>query len=107
MNLILIKIFETFSTIISKRNTENIFYEETSVYVLHYPLGEKVAVSYGLLNEINNYEIKYKCSTEHGSSGSPILNLSNHKVIGIHKQTSKKFNYNIGTCLQFPLNNFF
>ena len=49
----------------------------------------------------------HTCSTENGPSGSPILNLSNNKVIGIHKQSSKNFNYNIGTCLKFPLNDFF
>ena len=85
------------------------YYENISIYVLQYPLGNNAAVSYGLSlsNEINNYEIKHTCSTEHGSSGSPILNLSNNKVIGIHKQATKKFNYNVGTCLQFPLNDFF
>ena len=85
----------------------NVYYENISIYVLHYPLGNKAAVSYGLSNGINNYEINHTCSTEHGSSGSPILNLSNNKLIGIHKQGSKNFNYNLGTCLQFPLNDFF
>ena len=85
------------------------YYENISIYVLQYPLGNNAAVSYGLSlsNEINNYEINHTCSTEYGSSGSPILNLSNNKVIGIHKQAAKKFNYNVGTCLQFPLNDFF
>ena len=85
------------------------YYENISIYVLQYPLGNKAAVSYGLSlsNEINNYEINHTCSTEHGSSGSPILNLSNNKVIGIHKKGAKNFNFNIGTCLQFPLNDFF
>ena len=83
------------------------YYQDISIYVLQYPLGNNAAVSYGLSNGINNCEIIHTCSTEHGSSGSPILNLSNNKVIGIHKQGSKNFNYNIGTCLQFPLNDFF
>ena len=84
------------------------YYENISIYVLQYPLGNNAAVSYGLSlsNEINNYEINHTCSTEHGSSGSPILNLSNNKVIGIHKKGAKNFNFNIGTCLQFPLNDF-
>ena len=84
------------------------YYQDISIYVLQYPLGNNAAVSYGLSNGINtNCEIIHTCSTEHGSSGSPILNLSNNKVIGIHKQGSINFNYNIGTCLQFPLNDFF
>ena len=83
------------------------YYKDISIYILQYPLGEKASVSYGLSTGIDNYEIKHICSTEHGSSGSPILNLSTNKVIGIHKQGSKKFNFNLGTCLKFPLNDFY
>ena len=39
------------------------------------------------------------CSTENGSSGSPILNISNNKIIGIHKQSTKTKEYNIGAFL--------
>ena len=39
-----------------------------------------------------------------GSFGSPILNLSNNKVIGIHKQGTSKTNY--GTLLSFPSDDF-
>ena len=83
------------------------YYKDISIYILHYPLGNKDSVSYGLSLDINDSEIKHLCSTEHGSSGSPILNLSNNKVIGIHKKGSKIFNFNLGTCLKFPLNDFF
>ena len=41
----------------------------------------------------------------HGSSGSPILNLSNNKVIGIHKKSSDDVGK--GTFLKFPLKNFY
>ena len=63
----------------------NSYFKEKSVYILHYPFGKKAAVSYGFSIEIENSDIKHSCNTEHGSSGSPILNLSNNKVIGIHK----------------------
>ena len=45
------------------------------------------------------------CSTEYGSSGSPILNLSNNKVVGIHKKrgTTK---YNIGLFVYESIKNF-
>ena len=82
------------------KNEIKAFYKDISIYTLQYPLGNNATVSYGLSNGINNFEINHTCSTEHGSSGSPILNLS-------HKQSAKRFNYNIGTCLQFPLNDFF
>ena len=88
------------------KKNEKIFYEEKSIYVLHYPNGKNACVSYGLLNKIEEYDIIHKCSTENGSSGSPILNLENNKVIGIHKNRSINFNFNMGTLLKFPLINF-
>jgi len=88
------------------RDETKAFFKDISIYILHYPYGKKASVSYGLSNGLVNYEIEHTCCTEHGSSGSPILNLSNNKVIGIHKQGSKKINFNIGTFLKFPLNDF-
>ena len=82
------------------------YFKDISIYALQYPYGKTASVSYGLISDIDKYEIKHTCSTEHGSSGSPILNLSNNKLIGIHKKGSKIFNYNMGTFLKFPLNDF-
>ena len=63
---------------------------------MQYPEG-KLSVSYGKLENISNdkkYNFFHKCSTKHGSFGSPILNLNN-KIIGIHKQglSNKENNY--------------
>ena len=82
-----------------KDNSE-IIYKDKSIYVLQYPNGQNACVSYGLLNNIDEYNIFHRCSTEKGSSGSPILNLQNNKVIGIHKKGTN-FNYNMGTLLNF------
>jgi V8-like Glu-specific endopeptidase len=48
------------------------------------------------------------CSTDIGSSGSPILNISNNKIIGIHKASPKNYdyNYNLGTYLKEPINEY-
>ena len=89
------------------KNEINAYYKDISIYIIQYPLGKQASVSYGLLNEINDYDIKHSCSTEHGSSGSPILNLLTNKIIGIHKKSLKSDNYNIGTLLKFPLIDFF
>ena len=40
-----------------------------------------------------------------GSSGSPILNISNNKVIGIHKEDTK-FEFNKRTYLKYPINEY-
>ena len=90
-----------------KDNSE-IIYKDKSIYVLQYPNGQNACVSYGLLNNIdeyNQYNFLHSCSTEKGSSGSPILNLQSNKVIGIHKKGTN-FNYNMGTLLKFPLQDF-
>jgi len=44
----------------------------------------------------------HKCSTEHGSSGGPIILLNTVKVIGVHKGSSNN-NFNYGTLLQYPI----
>ena len=86
------------------KDDEQLYFEQKSIYILHYLYGNDICVSYGLLNRINKYDIMHACSTDNGSSGSPILNLKNNKVIGIHKEGSTKFNYNKGTLLKYPLN---
>ena len=89
------------------RDNEDAIFRNKSIYVLHYPSGKNASVSYGLVNSIEQKEIKHTCSTENGSSGSPILNLETNKVIGIHKEgMDPKFNFNKGTFLKYPLNDF-
>ena len=88
------------------RHNNKILYENKSLYILQYPQGRNASVSYGLLSSIDNNEIKHICSTENGSSGSPILNLETNKVIGIHKEGSIHFEFNKGTFLKYPLIDF-
>ena len=88
------------------KDDENIKYLDKSIYVPQYPKGEKAFVSYGLLNSFLEHDIRHTCSTDYGSSGSPILNLENNKVIGIHKEGSTHFNFNHGTLLKYPINDF-
>ena len=78
-------------------------YANNSIYMLYYPCGEYVYASYGTIKRIDVFNINHLCYTDKGSSGSPIINLSNNKVIGIHKQTSKN-NYNKGILFQDPIN---
>ncbi len=87
----------------------NTQYIGESIYILHYPGSKNVAVSYGILKHIDiekSYNFTHLCSIENGSSGAPILNLSNSKIIGINKESSDKNNYNIGLFLNDPLRNF-
>ena len=74
----------------------NNYFNKKSIYVLHYPKGDKVKVSYGLSNKILDNNIQQYCCTEKGSSGSPILLLETFKVIGVHIGAPlNSFEYNI------------
>ena len=90
---------------IDDRYTENsnIIYEK-SIYIIQYPLGEKIGVSYGIINNIDKYNIEHYCSTYKGSSGSPILDISNNKIIGIHIGGEKEREINRGILLIYPIN---
>ena len=89
---------------------ENINLNNKSIYIIQYPKygnEQKGAVSYGILNGIKDqYKIMHYCSTDHGSSGSPILKLSNKKIIGIHIGSEIKNNYNRGILLKYPINEY-
>ena len=81
-------------------------YKNISVYVLHYLKGDKIVVSSGLLEEINESEIFHYCNTQVGSTGAPILSLDNFKVIGIHKGSKMHKNVNLGTFIKHPISSF-
>ena len=86
----------------------NTLYVEESIYILHFPYYKNVLVSYGILKKIEEEKknFVYLCYTENGSSGAPIINLSNSKIIGMHKETINKDNYNIGLFLNEPIRKF-
>ena len=84
----------------------NLTYNNESIYIMQYLNGEKAVVSYGIINKINEYDIIHYCYTESGSSGSPIINLLNNKIIGIHKAGAINCKYNKGTYLKYPINDF-
>ena len=90
---------------------ENINMCNENIYIVQYPEyqfnEQKACVSYGQLKEIQDeYNIIHLCSTKVGSSGSPILNIKNNKVIGIHKGNSEKYKYKKGTFLKKPINEY-
>ena len=76
-----------------------------SIYILHYPKGEQPSCSSGFLKEINNKEIRHLCSTDYGSSGSPILSICNLRVIGVHKKRTDE-EYNEGTFIKYVIEEF-
>lgn len=89
----------------SKDIIKNI-YPKSSLYILNYLKGNKIACSSGLFKELNEDNIQHLCNTDSGSSGAPILSMENFKVIGIHIGTSKKKEYNTGIFLKSPIIDF-
>ena len=81
----------------------NDFYQNESVYLIQYPKNKKLSVSYGIIKNIYECDIYHYCSTEKGSSGSPIISISTKKLIGIHKEGKERFDFNIGTLLKNPI----
>ena len=88
------------------KEESNILYNNKSIYIIQYPNCDKASVSYGIMSNIFDYDINHYCCTESGSSVSPIINLLNNKIIGIHKEASMKFKKNRGTYLKYPINEF-
>ena len=94
-----------------KKNLKK-YLEKKAIYIIHYPKNvnenENVYSSFGTLSQIieNKSQINYFCSTEEGSSGSPILSLSTNKIIGLHKGSSPNFNYNIGNSMKDIIDKF-
>lgn len=76
------------------------------MYILHFPKVDVVNVSYGLSRKMEERSIYHTCSTDFGSSGSPILSLKKFKVLGIHSGRTK-FEYNQGTFLKYAIDEFF
>ena len=80
---------------------EDFIYE--NAYILQFLNGEGF-ISYGNIDKMmETHKIKHFCSTEEGSSGSPILNLTNHKVVGIHCGSNSNRRVNYGTLLRYPI----
>ena len=91
-----------------EKNNKNKEYVDKTVYLIQYPKGE-LSVSYGKLVSIfedKKYNFTHYGSTEGGSSGAPILDINNNKIIGIHKGGHYKNNYNKGTFIIYPLQDF-
>ena len=83
----------------------NEMFKNKTVYIIHYPKIEEIKYSVDVINIIDRHIIRHFCSTDHGSSGSPILNLDTFKVIGIHSGNfnNNNNNYNIATIIKYPI----
>ena len=93
---------------IFKNIDENKIYSDETIYLMQYSEGN-LGVSYGVIKDIMEdykYEFRHMCSTRAGSAGSPVLNIHNNKVIGLHQSGDKMARYNNGIFLNYPIKEF-
>ena len=95
---------------ILNNNNKNMVYIDNEVYIIEYPEG-KLSISSGQVNDIfedKKYIFVHQCRTKVGSAGSPILNISNNKVIGVHHSAVLNFKNKRGkaTFLNYPIKEF-
>ena len=81
-------------------------YKNKMIYILHYPSGEGLTYSVDRITNIENNLIEHICKTDYGSSGAPILNLENNKVIGIHIGNYKSKNCYFGEFIKLAIDDF-
>ena len=89
---------------IFQQNSEEIF-ENVSAYILHNPNENKI-ITFGIIKSIYENTINHFCNTMDGSRGAPILNISTGKIIGFHTGSVHHYNFNRGTFLKSPINQF-
>ena len=84
----------------------NIFIDK-SVYLCDFS-NKEIICSVGLVQEIssNDYSIQSLCFNKKESSGGPMFNSSNSKIIGIHKGSKGGLNWKYGTFIRGPIEHF-
>ena len=102
MDYTIIELFESDGIMNYFKKDLNIFknkecLKETDIFILQYPKNYELSFSDGRITSIKDEYIIHNASTDHGSSGSPIIRRINNKIIGLHFGGNKKDSYNIGT----------
>ena len=80
-------------------------YQNKKIYIIERPHFKRDFISISSLDKINNTNIECKLETCFGCIGTPIFNLDNDKIIGIHmNEIDSKENKNI--CFKTIIDNF-
>ena len=82
-------------------------YENSSIYIIYYEKNRNIKYSVGTIKRIteDKNQVFHSCKIEKDSPGSPIIDLYNYKVIGIHKGRYDK-GTNYGILLKSPIDEF-
>ena len=83
---------------------EEMYYINESIYIIHYNDINDILISYGVLKEINKDELILIGNINSEYKFSPIFNLSNNKLIGIHNNINNKKYFTKGILLKRYIN---
>ena len=86
------------------KDDSEMYYDKDQLYIIHYNAKNNIFVSYGFLNDFANNKIYHNCDVNENSHLSPIFNLSNNKLIGIHNNFLT--NNISGIYLKYMINKF-
>ena len=70
-------------------------YKNDLIYIIHYNKDKNIYSTFGKIKDIINSKIICRCNINLSFKDSPIINLSNNKLIGVSKGNSKYFNEGI------------
>ena len=90
-------------------NRLNDEYKDKPIYLIEYSLEENINYSIGLLKSIDedNINFIYSCQNIGESSGCPLLNSSNYKIMGIQKGKVDNEELNKGILIKLPIEKFY
>ena len=87
-----------------------IYFKKRSIYLIHHPRSsDKPEFAVGLIKGISldTNIIEHTCNSEPGSSGSPILDLTTNRIVGIHRASEISKKYNVGKFIKEPIEKFY
>ena len=83
------------------KNESEMYFNKESIYIIHYD-NNNVCVSYGVMGNINDYELIFSSNIKKVLNPYPIFNLKANKIIGIYLKNS--FQYLKGIYFKFIIN---
>ena len=88
-------------------NNPKEYLKRLPVFLLQYPNGDKIKKSEGLILKLReNNIIEHLCKCDSCSSGGPLINFNNNKVIGVHKDFGNGQQWNLGIFIKAPIEKF-
>ena len=72
----------------------------TGAFIVQYPKGKNISIAQGKIKGRWGFNLFHTVSTDHGSSGGPLVLINSNKIIGIHKSGMKELKCNAATNIQ-------